>query len=108
MPTVYDPHPFDENKKVVNQLETIAAREKQQQLKEKFVQWLWSDASRSTRLVRHYNDQFNSVVARQYRSDHLVLPGFSEQHGRTMGHAAVFAARNTGKQPGRDVRHLGR
>ncbi len=100
VPTVYDPHPFDENKKVVNQLETIAAREKQQQLKEKFVQWLWSDASRSTRLVRHYNDQFNSVVARQYRSDHLVLPGFSEAytlhpHQRDAIWRIVASGRNT-------------
>ena len=64
------------------------------------MQWLWSDASRSTRLVRHYNDQFNSVVARQYRSDHLVLPGFSEAytlhpHQRDAIWRIVASGRNT-------------
>lgn len=77
VPTVYDPHPTDENKRVVNQKETIAAREKQQHLKERFVEWLWGDEARATRLVRLYNDQFNNTVPRKYDGKHLKLPGFS-------------------------------
>lgn len=77
VPTVYDPHPTEDNKKVVNQKETIAAREKQQSLKERFVEWLWGDDARAQRLVRLYNDQFNSVVPRNYDGKHLKLPGFS-------------------------------
>lgn len=76
VPTVYDEDRIT-GKRVVNQKETIAAREKQQLLKEKFVEWLWSDEERAAKLVRLYNDQFNSVVPRRYDGSHLVLPGFS-------------------------------
>lgn len=77
VPTVHDADPVDRDKRVVNQKETIAAREKQQSLREKFQEWLWSDQERGTRLARLYNDTFNSVVSRQYDGQHLVLPGFS-------------------------------
>jgi len=77
VPTVYDPDPHDSDKRVVNQKETITAREKQQQLKERFVEWLWGEGVRAQRLARLYNDQFNSVVQRRYDGDHLKLPGFS-------------------------------
>lgn len=78
VPTVYDQDPFDRNKRVVNQNETIAAREKQQLLKDKFVEWLWADEGRAAKLVRLYNDQFNAAVPRRYDGRHLVLPGFSQ------------------------------
>jgi hypothetical protein len=78
VPTVYDPHPKYPDKRVVNQMETIAAREKQQLLKESFVKWLWSDQERADRLVRLYNDGFNSIVQRRYDGKHLALPGFSQ------------------------------
>lgn len=77
VPTVYDPDKVNPDKRVVNQKETIAAREKQQSLKEKFQEWLWVNQDRATKLVRLYNDTFNSVVSRQYDGQHLVLPGFS-------------------------------
>lgn len=77
VPTVHDPDPDDRDKRVVNQKETIAAREKQQSLKEKFQEWLWSEQERAIRLARLYNDTFNSVVPRRYDGQHLVLPGYS-------------------------------
>lgn len=80
VPTIYDADPRDSDKRVVNQTETIAAREKQQELKDKFVEWLWSDDERSNRLVRLYNDIFNSVVQRRYDGKHLVLPGFLQAY----------------------------
>lgn len=76
VPTVYDEDHIT-GRRVVNQNETVAAREKQQLLKEKFVEWLWSDEERAAKLVRLYNDQFNSTVSRRYDGKHLVLPGFS-------------------------------
>ncbi|WP_126448408.1 DEAD/DEAH box helicase family protein [Sulfuricystis multivorans] len=76
VPTVYDEDRIT-GKRVVNQKETIAAREKQQLLKEKFQEWLWSDEERAAKLVRLYNDLFNSVVPHRYDGSHLVLPGFS-------------------------------
>ena len=77
VPTVYDTDPHDRDKRIVNQAETLAAREKQQELKAKFVEWLWSDDARAQRLVRLYNDGFNNRVERKYDGSHLVLPGFS-------------------------------
>jgi hypothetical protein len=77
VPTVHDPDPEDRDKRVVNQKETIAAREKQQSLKEKFQEWLWSEQERALRLARLYNDTFNSVVPRRFDGQHLVLPGYS-------------------------------
>ena len=77
VPTITDPDPFDSSKRKINQTETIAAREKQHDLKVKFTEWLWSDAGRADHLVRIYNDQFNSIVSRDYSGMGLNLPGFS-------------------------------
>ena len=55
-PTVYDPDPDDPDKRVVNQEATLAAREKQKLIKEKFRQWTFADPERTERLVRMYND----------------------------------------------------
>lgn len=74
-PSIYDEY---EGKRVVNQVKTIAAREKQQALKDKFGEWLWADDARAVRICRLYNDQFNSVVQRRFNGEHLVLPGFSQ------------------------------
>lgn len=99
VPTVYDDDRLND-RRVVNQEETIAAREKQQLLKEKFVEWLWSDEARAQRLVRLYNDQFNSVVPRRFDGQHLVLPGFSRvyrlhDHQRDAIWRIVTSSRNT-------------
>ena len=77
VPTVYDPDPRERDKRIVNQAETLTAREKQQELKGKFIEWLWADEARALRLSRIYNDGFNNRVERKYDGSHLVLPGFS-------------------------------
>ena len=100
VPTVYDQSPVDPSKRVVNQAETISAREKQQLLKEKFVEWLWSDEDRAQRLVRLYNDTMNCTAPRRYDGQHLVLPGFSRvyrlhKHQRDAIWRIVTSGRNT-------------
>ncbi|MDD2744697.1 MAG: DEAD/DEAH box helicase family protein, partial [Rhodocyclaceae bacterium] len=75
LPTITDPT-FD-GKRTVNQLETIAAREKQQAIRDAFSAWLWNDDDRASRLVRLYNDGFNSTVPRSFSGNHLDLPGFT-------------------------------
>ena len=40
-PTAYDEH--EDGSRTINQQETIAAREKQQQLKDRFRTWVWED-----------------------------------------------------------------
>ena len=56
---------------------TIVAQEKQNQIKEKFEQWLWDDPDRAQRLMRYYNDNFNNLALPEYNGDHLSLPGSS-------------------------------
>jgi N12 class adenine-specific DNA methylase len=75
-PTVYD---LDEHKKpVVNAQATEAAREKQERIKERFKEWIWSDDSRRERLCRLYNDTFNHTRLRTFNGEHLTLPGASQ------------------------------
>ena len=74
-PTVYD---TVDKKPVVNAQSTEAAREKQERIKERFKEWVWSDDSRRERLCRLYNDTFNHTRVRTFNGDHLTLPGASE------------------------------
>ena len=74
-PTVHDKR--EAGGTVVNSHATIAAREKQHDLKAKFVEWLWSDKGRSDEMAGLYNRLFNSTVPRRFNGEHLVLPGMS-------------------------------
>jgi N12 class adenine-specific DNA methylase len=56
---------------------TEAAREKQERIKERFKEWVWSDDSRRERLCRLYNDSFNHSRVRTFNGEHLTLPGAS-------------------------------
>lgn len=75
-PTVTDPDPAGDGR-IVNQVLTIEAREKQEALKAKFAEWAWSDGDRAQRLARLYNEAFRSIVPRVYDGSHLDLPGYS-------------------------------
>lgn len=75
--TDLDPMDTERKKRVVNTVETVAAREKQEAIKSEFMQWLWKDTDRAERLVRAYNDEFNSIAERKFDGSHLHLPGFS-------------------------------
>jgi len=80
-PTVYD---IKDKKPVINPSDTEAAREKQERIKEKFKEWVWSDDGRREQLVRLYNDTFNHTRLRTFNGEHLTLPGASsavELHG---------------------------
>ena len=73
-PTVYD---YVDKKPVVNAQATEAAREKQERIKERFKEWIWSDDERRERLCRLYNDSFNHSRVRTFNGEHLTLPGAS-------------------------------
>ncbi|MGB9154818.1 MAG: SNF2-related protein, partial [Alphaproteobacteria bacterium] len=68
----------DKEKRVVNEQETLAAREAQQKLKDMFGEWIWKDNDRTTRLVGIYNEKFNSVRLRAYDGSHLSFPGMNK------------------------------
>lgn len=79
VPTIRD-EVEDENgstRYVINQPATLAAREKLEKMQEAFKTWLWSDQQRAERLVRRYNDLYNSTRARVYDGSHLTLPGIA-------------------------------
>jgi N12 class adenine-specific DNA methylase len=74
-PTIYDQ--IDRDTRVVNQQETIAAREAQQKIKDRFSEWIWQDEERAERLSRLYNDKFNNIRLRTFDGSHLTLPGMN-------------------------------
>lgn len=81
-PTAYDEvtAPDGEKRPVVNQNQTLAARERQQELKDRFQKWIWQDLVRAQRLAREYNDRFNCLRLRTYDGSHLTMPGMSRTH----------------------------
>jgi len=60
-----------------NQKETMLAREKQNQLKEAFREWIFADPDRRNKYVRYYNETFNNVRLREYDGSHLQFPGMN-------------------------------
>lgn len=78
IPQIYDTFrdPSGE-KRVLNVIETEAAKEKLQKLKDAFASWIWTDPQRTDRLARIYNDNFNATVLRSFDGRHLQLTGAS-------------------------------
>jgi N12 class adenine-specific DNA methylase/SAM-dependent methyltransferase len=77
-PVIYDPDPADSDKRVINQEATLAAKEKQKLIKERFRSWVFSDPERTERLVRLYNDTYNNLRPRLFDGSHLDFPGMSQ------------------------------
>ena len=67
----------DGERRVLNVVDTEAARDKLQKIKQAFGDWVWTDADRADRLVRDYNDRFNNIAPRKFDGSHLKLPGAS-------------------------------
>ncbi len=67
----------DSEKRVLNVVDTEAAKEKLTKIKTAFQTWIWSDPDRTDRLARVYNDRFNNITPRKFSGDHLQLPGAS-------------------------------
>ena len=74
---VYDEH--GNKKAVFNAKETTAAQAKQEVIKQAFQDWIWKDPERRNRLVRYYNDTFNSVRPREYDGSHITFGGISPE-----------------------------
>ena len=66
-------------KAVFNHKETTAAQAKQEVIKQAFQDWIWKDPERRNRLVRSYNDTFNSVRPREYDGSHITFGGISPE-----------------------------
>lgn len=78
---VYD-QIVDENGKktsVLNQKETMLARSKQELIKEEFKNWIFEDVERRERLVKEYNERFNSIRLREYDGSNLPFDGMNPE-----------------------------
>ncbi|SEM59983.1 Adenine-specific DNA methylase, N12 class [Bosea lupini] len=78
VPQIFDTFEEDgRERRVLNVVDTEAAKEKLQKIKTAFQAWVWSDPDRTDRLARFYNDRFNNIAPRGFNGDHLQLPGAS-------------------------------
>lgn len=78
-PMIYDTIRGDHgDQRVVNESETLAAREKQRLIKDKFKAWVFSDPDRTERLVRIYNDTYNNLRPRLFDGSHLEFNGLNQ------------------------------
>ena len=60
-----------------NQKETMLAREKQNQMKERFKEWIFAEPERRQKYVEYYNETFNNIRLREYDGSHLTFPGMN-------------------------------
>lgn len=71
---------LDGNKKrEFNAKETAIAQAKQDQIKQAFEDWIFNNVERRERLVRLYNDRFNSIRPREYDGSHLNFIGMNPE-----------------------------
>ena len=64
---------------VLNTKQTAIAQGKQEQIKQAFVDWIWSDPDRRNRLTTLYNEKFNSIRPREYDGSHLNFVGINPE-----------------------------
>ena len=62
---------------VLNKKETLLAGQKQELLKEEFKNWIFNDQERRNRLVKLYNERFNSIRNREYDGSNLSFEGMN-------------------------------
>ncbi|HEL0144497.1 TPA: DEAD/DEAH box helicase family protein [Streptococcus equi subsp. zooepidemicus] len=62
---------------VLNKKETLLAGQKQELLKDEFKNWIFNDQERRNRLVKLYNERFNSIRNREYDGSNLSFEGMN-------------------------------
>lgn len=73
--TIYDDG--DDGNRVVNAIETEAARNKVKEIEAEFQKWLWSDETRRKELQQLYNDTYNALVTPKYSGENLTINGLN-------------------------------
>lgn len=87
-------------KRVLNQAETIAAREKQNKIQEYFKNWIYSDPERREALEAKYNSIFNQTRVPVYDGSYLKFPEMNaaitlRPHQKNAVHRIVSTGSNT-------------
>jgi len=78
-PSIYDTVKVGgKEERILNQEATLAAREKQKTIKERFRHWIFADPERTERLVQLYNTTFNNIRLRSFDGSHLDFPGMNQ------------------------------
>ena len=57
----------------------MLATQKQDAMKAAFQDWIFKDQDRRERLVKVYNERFNSIRPREYDGSHLTFPGMNPE-----------------------------
>ena len=65
--------------RILNKKETAIASAKQDTIKEEFLNWVWENPERREKLVKIYNDRFNSIRAREYDGSHISFVGMNPE-----------------------------
>lgn len=78
---IFDYIEDDEGRKkaVLNSKETQIAQAKQELIKQGFKDWIWNDPDRREKLVRLYNEKFNSIRPREYDGSHIIFSGMNPE-----------------------------
>lgn len=63
---------------VVNMPETTVAREKAEQIKEAWKQWLYASVERREYYENYYNEHFNNLRLRKYNGSNMTFPGMNQ------------------------------
>lgn len=70
---------YGNRKPVLNKKETAIAQGKQELIKQGFQDWIWKNPERRQRLVKLYNEKFNSMRAREYDGRHITFSGMNPE-----------------------------
>ena len=78
---VYDLVTVDgQEKRVLNQKESMIAQQKQEAIGEAFRNWIFKDPERRADLCATYNRLFNSIRPREYNGDHIPFTGMNPEY----------------------------
>ena len=66
-------------KPVLNKKETAIAGDRQELIKQKFVEWIWRDIDRREMLCKLYNETYNSIRPREYDGQYIRFTGMNPE-----------------------------
>lgn len=67
-------HPTDKNRRITDVESTLAANQKADEIRERWVDWLMNDAARRAKIEQVFNDTFNVYRPAVYDGSYLELP----------------------------------
>jgi len=67
----------EDKKTYVDKDATAKANDVAEKMRQRFANWVWTDAERTENLLTVYNRKFNNLAPRAFDGKHLTLPGLS-------------------------------